>query len=78
MTSAHLTRFAEQRPFEPFIMVTADGRELHAPHPEYVSLGEYALSITLQHPNGQVEVIGAAHIVSIRTIYTADAGDYRK
>ena len=76
MTSALLTRFVEQRPFEPFTAVTANGREFHVNHPEHVFLGEYALSLTFLHPTGQIEIIDAAPIVSIRTIYAADVAGY--
>jgi hypothetical protein len=78
MTSALLTRFVEQRPFEPFTLVTADGRDFHVPHPEYVSLGGHVLSVMYLHPNGQVEFIDAALVVSVRTVYAADVGSYRE
>ena len=76
MTSEHLTRFVQQRPFEPFTFVTVDGREIQVRHPEHVSMGQHALSVTCTHPTGQIEIIDANLIVSIRTLYAADAADY--
>jgi len=76
MTSPWLTRFVVQQPFEPFTMIVADGRELHVPHPEQASLGDYATTLIYMHPTGQVEVVAAALIVSIRTIRPADLGAY--
>jgi hypothetical protein len=76
MTSPWLTRFVRQQPFEPFTMVVADGRELHVPHPEHASLGDFATTLIYMHPTGQIEVVDAAMIVSIRTIRAADLANY--
>ena len=76
MTTALLTRFVTQRPFEPFTLVTADGRELHARHPEHVSLGTAAMSVVYIHPTGQLEFLDTDLVVSIRTIYPAEFDVY--
>jgi hypothetical protein len=78
MTSPPLARFFMQRPFEPFTMVLADGRELHVNHPEFADVNAQDEVVTFQHPSGQLEVIDPRLIVSIRTIYPAHIGDYRK
>lgn len=78
MTSTHIVRFLEQRPFEPFTMTTTDGREFHVPHPEYATAGEHVLTVICHHPNGQVEIVESALIVSIRTIYAADLASYNE
>jgi hypothetical protein len=72
MTSAFITRFCEQRPFVPFSIYLADGREHHAPHSDFIAAGEYAATIHFHHANGEMEVIDAALIVSFRTLQPAD------
>ena len=76
MTSSFIVLFIVQRPFEPFTITTADGREFHVPHPEYVGVGLGAQTVRYMHPNGQIEILDAALIVSIRTIYAADLSSY--
>jgi hypothetical protein len=73
MTSAFIVRFIEQRPFDAFVMVLVNGREIPVMHPENISIGEYAQTVTLYLPNGQVEVVDGAAIASMRTLYAVDA-----
>lgn len=74
--TGHLTRFIKQRPFEPFTLVTADGRELHVNHPEFATLGDHVDTLIYVYPSGQVEIIDSRLIVSLRTIYPADLHAY--
>lgn len=76
MTSRYLIGFFEQRPFEPFTLVMASGRELHVMHPENATLGFAGMSAIYQHPTRQVEVIDAELIESIRTIYASEMTTY--
>lgn len=73
MTTDYITRYVQQRPFEPFTVVTTDGREFHVSHPEFATLGEYAATVIYLHPTGQKEIVDVSMIVSIRTIRAADA-----
>jgi hypothetical protein len=77
MTTAYTTRFIAQRPFVPFVMLLANGREHVISHPEFVHVGEYALTVFVLHSSGQVEVIDTALIVSFRTLYASDLNSWR-
>ena len=72
MTSEEVVRFFEARPFVPFTFSLVNGREIPVQHPEQVVVGNFALVVTYIHATRQVEVIDAAHIVSLRTMYAAD------
>ncbi len=72
MTSEQVVKFFGARPFKPFTCSLVNGRELQVLHPEQVSVGRHALVVSHIHPSRQLEVIDAAHIVSLRTIYPAD------
>ena len=39
-------------------------------------VGQAAQTVTYVHPNGQIEIVDAAMVVSIRTIYAADLSSY--
>ncbi len=55
-------------PFEPFTAYISDGRTINVTHPETVMLTEYALAIYVFYPGGEIEVIDASHIASIRSL----------
>ena len=57
-------------------MSFTNGREFSVPHPESATLGKYAVVVYAFHPVGQVEVIDANLIVSLRTIYEANIPDF--
>ena len=71
MTTNVMTRYAEQRPFEPFTMILANGREIHVPHSDFVTTGPSVLTVYVLVPNGQLEIVDTALIVSIRTFHPA-------
>ncbi len=77
MTTAMLARSFMQAPFEPFTLVLSNGRELHVHQPEFTDVDGRAQVVVFQHPSGQVEIVDPTLIVSIRTIYGGDLGDYR-
>jgi hypothetical protein len=72
VTSSEVIRFFDARPFVPFTFILVNGREVPVQHPEQVVVGDYALVVTYIHATRQVEVIDAAHIVSLRTMYAVD------
>ena len=69
MTIEETIKWFEQRPFEPFIMVLVNSREILVPHPESATLGLYGTVVYVFHQIGQIEVIDASLILSFRTIY---------
>ena len=72
----HLIRMFMRRPFEPFTLFTADGRELDVRHPEQGSFGVRAETVVLFHPDRRVELVSSRHIVSVRTIRPGDIAAY--
>jgi hypothetical protein len=64
-----LIRFVDNRPFEPFTMFVADGREVNVPHAEMATTGRFGWSVHLVHDSGQVEVVDGASICSLRTMH---------
>jgi hypothetical protein len=68
LTTEMMTRFVEGRPFIPFEIVTADGRAVQVPHPEFISLERFATAITVFEFSGPAEIFDTGLIVSIRSI----------
>ena len=77
MTTGPLARFFMQQPFVPFTLVLVDGREFHVHHIEFAMVSRDDGVVTFLHPSGQVELIDFNLIVSIRTIYPADIGEFQ-
>jgi hypothetical protein len=71
-----IVRMFQQRPFEPFTILMADGRTMEVRHPEQGSFGKYADSIIFFHPNRQVEFVNPELVVSFRTLRPVDLADY--
>jgi hypothetical protein len=63
MTSEQLGRLLEQRPFQPFLVCTADGRETRVSHPE--AMGYQGRIATYIHPTGGVEIFNLFLVSSI-------------
>jgi hypothetical protein len=72
MTTDVMTHFIEQRPFVPFTLVLANGREIHVPHSDFVGSGRAVLNVHIIIPTGQLEVVDTALILSIRTFHPAE------
>jgi hypothetical protein len=72
MSSDVITRFVEQRPFEPFTMKLVDGREVYVPHSDFIGVGFAVQSVNVILPTRQLEVIDTVHVVSIRTFYPSE------
>ena len=72
MTSADMTRYAEQRPFVPFTMILVNGREVHVPHSDFLTTANAVQSVYVVIPTGQLEVIDVGLIVSLRTFHPAE------
>ncbi|HZL38616.1 MAG TPA: hypothetical protein VFC78_25130 [Tepidisphaeraceae bacterium] len=76
MQESHLIPWVMARPFEPFAAFVSDGRRIEVTHPESAMLAEFALALYVFFPGGQVELIDAFHITSIRTISATDPNHY--
>jgi hypothetical protein len=72
MTTDVMTNYVKQRPFVPFTMILANGREVHVPHSDFVVGGRSVLTVSVLLPTGQPETIDTDLIVSIRTFHPAE------
>jgi hypothetical protein len=71
MTSEQLGRLLEQRPFQPFVVRSADGRETRVSHPE--AMGYQGRIATYIHPTGAVEILDLFLLSSIRVDVPAES-----
>jgi hypothetical protein len=60
--------FALARPFEPFSLFLADGREVQVYYPDGIAVGRHVLTVYVFHASRQIEVIDVEHIVAIKTL----------
>ena len=56
MTTEQLKQCLEHRPFRPFVIRQADGKETRVTHPEAMGYGGGRIA-TYIHPDGAVEII---------------------
>jgi hypothetical protein len=63
MTSDELRKLLDQKPFQPFVVRTADGRETRVSHPE--AMGYQGRIATYIHPTGGVEIFDLFLVSSI-------------
>lgn len=68
MITKEVPRFVLSRPFEPFSVFLAGGREVQVHRPDHVAIGEHVLTLSVVHPSDQVEIIDVNSIVSICTL----------
>lgn len=52
--------------FQPFALVTTDGRRFSVPHPEFVAVGKGV--VVVLHPDDTSSTLDALHIVSIESL----------
>jgi len=62
--------------FRPFVLRTSDGREFKIPHPEFLALGKSDVAVV--DKAGDINVLEALHIVSIKTPRARNGGSSRK
>jgi hypothetical protein len=76
MRASEVLLFTESRPFEPFRVYVADGRQLEARHPEMVMAGLHALVLWVLHESGEVEVVDAELVTSLKTLGRVDPREF--
>ena len=59
--------------FRPFVLRTSDGREFPVPHPEFIAVGKSDVAVV--DKTGDINVLEALHIVSIKTPKARNAAD---
>lgn len=77
MTIEQLRRFHEARPFTPFKLHLADGREVVVEHPEFMLRMPSGRTIEVAKQDDSVEVIDLLLVASIETVNGQSAGRRR-
>ena len=62
--------------FRPFILRTSDGREFHVPHPEFIAFGKSDVAVVDR--SGDINILEALHIVSLKTPKSKNGGMTRQ
>jgi hypothetical protein len=76
MTSEQLRKMIRARPFEPFRVFLADGRELKVQHPEMVAVSATGRTAIVMLPDAEdYEVIDLLLVTGLRRANGAAAGD---
>ena len=68
MTSDQVHAFLRARPFVPFAIHLADGRELRVDHPENAMVSDLGLSAAVVNPDGVIEIVDLLLITSLRPL----------
>ena len=76
MTSEHLALFFMRTPFQPLTMYLVDGRSLHVQHQDFSSVSKAGSGVWVYHENGEMEIIDASLICSIRTAGAVDMDQF--
>ncbi len=58
-----------RQPFEPFTIRTADGVDVHIPHPDFIALGQTGRRVIVLNPDDSVSHIDPLLIVSLNFVY---------
>jgi hypothetical protein len=68
MVSTELRRFLNTRPFQPFTVNLADGRELDVVHPEAVAIGETGRIASIYDRKDEAEPVDLLLVMSLKPI----------
>ena len=66
MTNEQLKKAHTARPFQPFVIRTADGREFSVNHPEVLAFAPPARTCAVATPDGTIEVIDLLLVSSLQ------------
>ena len=62
--------------FRPFTLRTSDGRQFHVPHPEFIAFGKSDVAVV--DKSGDINILEALHIVSLKTPKSKNGGMSRR
>ena len=68
MTVEQLKRMRDARPFAPFSVHAADGRQFHVMHPENMILSRSGRTFTVENVDGLSEVLDTLLVMSLRPL----------
>ena len=62
--------------FRSFTLRTSDGRQFHVPHPEFIAFGKSDVAVV--DKSGDINILEALHIVSLKTPKSKNGGMTRR
>jgi len=65
MTIEQIRQAYSARPFQPFVMHLADGRQIAVHHPEFMALSTAGRTIAISQPDGAFEIVDLLLVVSL-------------
>ena len=65
MTVEQIRKAYRARPFKPFTLRTADGREFHVPHPEFLLITSPGRTIIVADKDGTVDHVDLLLVASL-------------
>lgn len=68
MTVEQLKRMPDARPFVPFSVRAADGRQFHVLHPENMILSRSGRTFTVENFDGLSEILDTLLVMSLRPL----------
>jgi len=68
MTTEQLRTYKNARPFVPFAIHLADGREIHVKHPENIMVPEPARTIGVLNQEGAIETVDLLLVTTLRPL----------
>ena len=66
MTIEQLRKVHDARPFQPFTIYLADGRNYHIPHNDYMSHSPSGRTVIVYHPDDSASILDLLLVTEVR------------
>jgi hypothetical protein len=67
MSPDAVKKFMHASPWRPFTICLADGRKIHVPHPDFISISRAGRTVVLTNVDDEFEMIDVFLILSVKT-----------
>lgn len=67
MSPDAVKKFMRAVPWQPFTLCLADGRKMHVPHPDFISISRAGRTVVLTNVDDEFEMVDVFLILSIKT-----------
>ena len=67
MSPEAVKKFMHAAPWRPFTICLADGRDIHVPHPDFISISRSGRTVVVTNVDDEFEMIDVFLILSIKT-----------
>lgn len=71
MSPRAVKKFMHTSPWKPFTLRLADGRKIHVPHPDFISISRAGRTVVVTTEDEEFEMIDVFLILSVKTKGTA-------